>query len=175
MEGLDALEGSRRGLCAHGEVFDASSPMEDRLSSNQEEAAELLGVSERTLRRGTRRYQRGGRNTGLIDLKARHRRRAGGFRQIGRKKWSSSIASTLPGFYRSKHFPEHPGEGPGQFRLGLHLVEAASAMERRCCEGAARGKPVAPTTRKARAAAAAGHDAAPGRLALRMARGPARP
>ena len=58
---------------------------------NQEEAAELLGVSERTFRRWTRRYEEEG-EAGLVD-RGSARRRAGGFRPIGRRKWSGSIAS----------------------------------------------------------------------------------
>ena len=58
---------------------------------NQEEAAELLGVSERTFRRWTRRYEEEG-EAGLID---RRLGKTSGRRvpAIGRKKWSGSIAS----------------------------------------------------------------------------------
>jgi transposase-like protein len=56
---------------------------------NQEEAAELLGVSERTFRRWTRRYEEEG-EAGTVGSA---RRRAGGSRAIGRRKWRGFIAS----------------------------------------------------------------------------------
>ena len=58
---------------------------------NQEEAAELLGVSERTFRRWTRRYEEEG-EAGLLD---RRLGKASGKRvpAIGRKRWSGFIAS----------------------------------------------------------------------------------
>ncbi len=58
---------------------------------NQEEAAELLGVSERTFRRWTRRYEEEG-EAGLID-RGSARRRAGEFRRTGRRRLSGFIAS----------------------------------------------------------------------------------
>ena len=58
---------------------------------NQEEAAELLGVSERTFRRWTRRYEEEG-EAGLVDRRLA-RRRAGGFRPTARKRWKPFIAS----------------------------------------------------------------------------------
>jgi hypothetical protein len=76
-------------------------------------------------------------------------------------------AEEVERLYRERHqgftvkpFHEHLVKEPW-FRLGLHLAEAASAMERRSSEGAAQGGASA----QARAAAAAGHDAASGRLA----------
>ena len=58
---------------------------------NQEEAAELLGVSERTFRRWPRRYEEEG-EAGLVDRRL-GQGRAGGFRATGRRKWSGSTAS----------------------------------------------------------------------------------
>jgi hypothetical protein len=58
---------------------------------NQEEAAELLGVSERTFRRWTRAYEEEG-EAGLV-VAGSARRRASGFPPTGRRKWSGSIAS----------------------------------------------------------------------------------
>ena len=58
---------------------------------NQEEAAEPLGVSERTFRRWTRRYEEEG-EAGLFD-RGSARRRAGGFRSTGPRRWSGSVAS----------------------------------------------------------------------------------
>ena len=69
------------------------------------------------------------------------RRRAGGFRRIGRRKWSGSIASAIR---------------VSRLWLELHLAQAASAIGGRCWEGAAQGG--APS--QARAAASAGDDAA---------------
>ena len=58
---------------------------------NQAEAAELLGVSERTFRRWTRRYEEEG-EAGLWTAGSA-RRRASGFRSTGRRRWSGFIAS----------------------------------------------------------------------------------
>src|ERR1700733_9228503 len=58
---------------------------------NQEEAAELLGVSERMVRRWTRRYERRARPDYWTAGSAR--RRASGFRLTGPKRWSGFIAS----------------------------------------------------------------------------------
>ena len=49
----------------HGDVFEPSEPLGIG-ELNQEEAAELLGVSERTFRRWTRRYEEEG-EAGLVD------------------------------------------------------------------------------------------------------------
>jgi Helix-turn-helix domain len=127
---------------------------------NQAEAAELLGVSERTFRRWTRAYEEEG-EAGLLDRrlgKASGRRvpshRAEEVERLYRER--------LPWFY-GQAFPRASHQGP-RLRLGLHLVEAASAMGGRCSEGAAQRSP----PQEARAGAAAGHDAAPGRLAARL-------
>ena len=60
---------------------------------NQEEAAALLGVSERTFRRWTRRYEEEG-EAGLMD---RRLGRASGRRvpATGRRRWSAFIASAI--------------------------------------------------------------------------------
>ena len=134
---------------------------------NQEEAAESLGVSERTFRRWTRRYEDEG-EAGLID------RRLG---QASGKRVPSDRAEEVERLYREryqgftvKHFHEHLIKDHG-FGSWLHLAQAASAMGGRRAEGAAQGG----ASEEARAAAAAGDDAASGRLAPRMARRPARP
>ena len=59
---------------------------------NQEEAAELLGVSERTFRRWTRRYEEEG-EAGLSGPPARQGVGQAGSERTGRRKWSGSIAS----------------------------------------------------------------------------------
>jgi Winged helix-turn helix len=126
----------------------------------QAKAAELLGVSERTFRRWRDRYDEDGA-AGLIGSA---RRRGGGFRSTGRKKWSGFIASATRVLRSS--IPRASGEGPW-FRLGLHLVEAASAVDGGRGPGAAQRRP----SQEARAASPAGDDAASGRLAARLARG----
>jgi hypothetical protein len=134
---------------------------------NQEEAAELLGVSERTFRRWTRRYEEEG-EAGLVD------RRLG---KASGKRVSADRAEEVERLYRErypgftvKHFHEHLIKDHG-FGSWLHLDQAASAMGGGRAEGAAqRG-----ASEEARAAAVAGHDAASGRLAARLARGSAGP
>ena len=130
---------------------------------NQEEAAELLGVSERTFRRWTRRYEEEG-EAGLID------RRLG---QASGKRVPSDRAEEVERLYREryqgftvKHFHERLIKDHG-FGSWLHLAQAASAMGGRRAEGAAQGG----APEEARAAAFARHDAASGRLATRLARG----
>jgi transposase len=89
---------------------------------NQEEAAELLGVSERTFRRWTRRYEEEG-EAGLID------RRLG---QASGKRVPADRAEEVERLYREryqgftvKHFHEHlikdHGFGWGYTWLKLHL------------------------------------------------------
>ena len=119
---------------------------------NQEEAAELLGVSERTFRRWTRRYEEEG-EAGLLDRrlgKASGRRVPSGSGGGG----GAALSRALPGFY-GQAFPRASGEGP-RLWLGLHLAQAASAVDGRRAEGAAQGGASA----QARAAAVAGDDAA---------------
>ena len=131
---------------------------------NQAEAAELLGVSERTFRRWTRRYEEEG-EAGLVD------RRLG---QASGRRVPTDRAEEVERLYREryqgftvKHFHEHlvkdHGFGWGYTWLKLHLQWAG-----RGAQGAAQGGASA----QARAAAAAGHDAASGRLTARLARGP---
>jgi len=102
---------------------------------NQAEAAELLGVSERTFRRWTRRYEEDG-EAGLID------RRLG---QASGKRVPVDRAEEVERLYRERYqgfygqaLSRASGEG-SRLRLGLHLDEASSAMERGCSQGAAQG------------------------------------
>jgi Helix-turn-helix domain len=101
---------------------------------NQEEA-ELLGVSERTFRRWTRRYEDEG-EAGLID------RRLG---QASGKRVPSDRAEEVERLYREryqgftvKHFHERLIKDHG-FGSWLHLVQAASAIGGRRAEGPAQG------------------------------------
>ena len=103
---------------------------------NQEEAAELLGVSERTFRRWTRRYEEEG-EAGLLD------RRLG---KASGRRVPADRAEEVERLYREryqgftvKHF-HASGEGPWLW-VGLHLVEAAPAMDGRRAEGAAQRLP----------------------------------
>ena len=112
----------------------------------------MLGVSERTFRRWTRRYEEEG-EAGLID------RRLG---KASGKRVPADRAEEVERLYREryqgftvKHFHEHLIKDHGW--LGLHLAQAASAMDGRRGEGAAQGR----APEEARAAAVAGHDAAP--------------
>ena len=116
---------------------------------NQAEAAELLGVSERTFRRWTRRYEDEG-EAGLVD------RRLG---KASGRRVPTDRAEEVERLYREryqgftvKHFHEH---------LSRTTASAGATPGRSCAEGAAQGRPPA----QARAAAAAGDDAAPGRFA----------
>src|SRR3984885_3538736 len=102
---------------------------------NQEEAAELLGVSERTFRRWTRRYEDEG-EAGLIDRR---------LSQASGKRVPSDRAEEVERLYREryqgfavKHFHEHRVKDHG-FGSWLHLAQAASAMGGRRAEGAAQG------------------------------------
>src|ERR1700733_3075250 len=126
---------------------------------NQAEAAELLGVSERTFRRWTRAYEEEGEG-GLVARRVR----PGAGRPGG--GGGAPLPRALPGLH-GQALPRASGEGPW-LRLGLHLAEAAPAMGGRRAKGPAQGRP----SEEARAAAFAGHDAAPGWLAARLARRP---
>ena len=99
---------------------------------NQEEAAELLGVSERTFRRLTRRYEEEG-EAGLVD------RRLG--KASGRRVLADR-AEEVERLYREryhgftvKHFHEHlikdHGFGWGYTWLKLHLQWAGVVPKRR--------------------------------------------
>ena len=124
-------------------------------------------MSERTFRRWTRRYEEEG-EAGLLD------RRLG---KASGRRVPADRAEEVERLYREryqgftvKHFHEHlikdHGFGWGYTWLKLHLQWAGVVGK-----GAAQGGASA----EARAAAAAGDDAASGRLAARLARGPARP
>ena len=132
---------------------------------NQEEAAELLGVSERTFRRWTRRYEEEG-EAGLLD------RRLG---KASGKRVPVDRAEEVERLYREryqgftvKHFHEHlvkdHGFGWGYTWLKLHL-QWKGVVGKAPRKGAHRRKRGAP--------APAGDDAASGRFAPRLARRPA--
>ncbi len=130
---------------------------------NQAEAAELLGVSERTFRRWTRAYEQEG-EAGLVD------RRLG---KASGKRVPVDRAQEVERLYRErylgftvKRFHEHLAADHG-FGSWLHLAQGASAMGGRGGQGAAQGR----APEEARAAAVAGDDAASGRFAPRLARG----
>ena len=116
----------------------------------------MLGVSERTFRRWTRAYEEDG-EAGLLD------RRLG---KASGRRVPADRAEEVERLYREryqgftvKHFHEHlikdHGFGWGYTWMKLHLHGRASCRRRR-----ARTPP-----QEARAASAAGHDAASGRLA----------
>ena len=128
---------------------------------NQEEAAELLGVSERTFRC---RLRGGGRGRAL-GPQARQGVGQAGSGRPGRGG-GAALSRALPGLHRQA-LPRASDEGPW-LRLGLHLDEAASSVDGRGGEGAAQGR----ASEEARAAAVAGDDGASGRLAPRLARRP---
>ena len=124
---------------------------------NQAEAAELLGVSERTFRRWTRAYEEDG-EAGLLD---------GRLGKASGRRVPADRAEEVERLYREryqgftvKHFHEHLIKDHG-FGWGYTWTEAASSVGGRRAEGAAQGRP----PQEARAASAAGHDAASGRLA----------
>jgi transposase len=131
----------------------------DKLS--QLEAAELLGMSERTFRRWIRRFEEEG-EAGLAD------------RRLGRRSGRAvpaAEADQVARLYRErydgftvKHFHERLQRSHG-FRWGLHLDQNVPAKPRAGRDGAA--------ARRAPAQAAAPaddrHDAASGRLARGMA------
>jgi hypothetical protein len=126
---------------------------------NQAEAAELLGVSERTFRRWTRAYEEEG-EAGLVD------RRLG---KASGRRVPADRAEEVERLYRERYqgftvkpFHEHLVRDHG-FGWGY-----TPAMGGRRAKGPAQGRP----SEEARAAAFAGHDAAPGWLAARLARRP---
>ena len=95
---------------------------------NQEEAAELLGVSERTFRRWTRRYEEEG-EAGLVGPPARQGVGQAGSGGPGGGS-GAALSRALPGLH-GQAFPRASHQGP-RLRLGLHLDQAASAMDGRC-------------------------------------------
>jgi transposase len=124
---------------------------------NQEEAAELLGVSERTFRRWTRRYEEEG-EAGLID------RRLG---QASGKRVPVDRAEEVERLYREryqgftvKHFHEHlikdHGFGWGYTWLKLHLqwAIASSISGSRNRRVASVARSLAPSVPSANSAAA---------------------
>jgi transposase len=116
---------------------------------NLEEAAELLGVSERTFRRWTRRYEEEG-EAGRVD------RRLG---KASGKRVPADLAEEVERLYREryqgftvKHFHEHHGFGWGYIWLKLHL-QWAGVVPKAPRKGGA--------PEEARAPSAAGDVAAP--------------
>ena len=157
MRRTEALQGVRMAVFLNFDRWESA-------ELNQEEAAELLGVSERTFRRWTRRYEEEG-EAGLLDRrlgKASGRRvpvdRAEEVERLYRERYQG---------FTVKHFHEHlvkdHGFGWGYTWTKLHLQWMGVVGE-----GAAQGG----APQEARAAAAAGDDAASGRLAPRLARRP---
>src|SRR5277367_4468604 len=90
---------------------------------------------------------------------------AAGSRRPGRGG-GAALSRALPRLH-GQALPRASGEGP-RLRLGLHLDQASSSVDGGGREGAAQGGAPA----QARAASAAGDDAASGRLAPRLARRP---
>ena len=127
---------------------------------NQEEAAELLGVSERTFRRWRERYDEEG-EAGLVDRRVGKASGKAGSARPG-AGGGGALTSALCGLPRQA-LPRASGEG-SRLRLGVHLDESFSAVARLADEGAAQGRSPAQT----RAAAAAGDNAASGRLAAEV-------
>ncbi len=134
MEGLDAADGGPSG-CAHDGVLNILNRWESA-ELNQEEAAELLGVSERTFRRWTRRYEEEG-EAGLLD------RRLG---KASGRRVPSDRAEEVERLYREryqgftvKHFHEHlvkdHGFGWGYTWLKLHLQWAGASFRKRRARG----------------------------------------
>jgi transposase len=102
---------------------------------NQGEAAELLGVSERTFRRWRGRYEEEGK-AGLLDQRLG---RASG------KRVPTDRAEKVEPLYReryqgftAKHFREHLVKDHG-LGWGLHLDKASPAMERAVAKAPRKG------------------------------------
>src|ERR1700674_2232682 len=137
---------------------------------NQEEAAELLGVSERTFRRWTRRYEEAG-EAGLID------RRLG---KASGKRVPVDRAEEVERLYREryqgftvKHFHEHLVKDHG-FGWGYTWTKLHLQWKGLVAKAPRKGAPLRQAQEsQTRAASRAGDDAASGRLAPRLARGPA--
>ena len=127
------------------------------------EAGELLGMSERQFRRYRDRYEEDG-SEGLVD------------RRLGKpssKRVPATERERMLALYREvyrgwnvKHFHEHLRARP-RLPLGLHLGEDAAAHGGAC---GARQTPRGASA-QARTQAIRRHDAAPGRLARRLACG----
>ena len=135
----------------------------ERRELSMMEAGELLGMSERQLRRYRERFEEEG-EAGLID------------RRLGKpssKRIEAAEIDRMLELYRTvyrgwnvKHFHEH-GVARSQVQLGLHVDQDAAARSRGGGAGAApRG-----ASAQAGEEAMRGHDAAPGRLAAWLACG----
>src|SRR6059058_1062089 len=133
----------------------------EALEFSQLEAAELLGVGERTFRRWRQRYEEDG-EAGLMD------RRLG---KVSGKRVPADREAAVEALYRgrysgftAKHFHEHL-VSDHQFAWGYTWTKTF-LHSRGLLEWAPRGGGASP---QATTAAAAGHEAAPGRLAAYLA------
>src|ERR1700722_7930770 len=162
LEGLDGPDGSPSGG-AHGGVFESSAPLGiggaepgggGRVARGERADIPALDAGLRGGGRGRPRRPPARQGVGP----------AGSGRPGG--GGGAPLPRALPGLH-GQAFPRASGEGPW-LRLGLHLAEAAPAMGGRRAKGPAQGR----RSEEARAAAFAGHDAAPGWLAARLARRP---
>jgi hypothetical protein len=100
-----------------------------RAEFNQLEAAELLGVGERTFRRWRARFEEDG-EAGLLDRrlgKASGKRVPAGSGAGGGALYRDALFSG----FTAKHFHEHLVQRP-RLQLGLHLDEDLSAFQRAC-------------------------------------------
>ena len=128
---------------------------------SQLEAAELLGMGERTFRRWRRRFEGEG-EAGLVD------------RRLGKpsgKQVPVDEAMRVEALYRTrfcgftaKHFHEHLVRS--RVQVGVHVDQDVLAFQRASGEGEA----VRGASTQATAPADTRHDAAPGRLAARVDR-----
>ena len=152
---LDAPEGSRGG-CAHGKVFEPSAPLGICGAQSGRGGGAIGG--ERTDVPALDAALRGGGRSRALGPQARQGVGQAGPGGSGRGG-GAALSRALPGLH-GQALPRASHQG-SRLRLGLHLAEAASAVEGRCRKGAAqRGAP-----EEARAAAPAGDDAASGRFA----------
>ncbi len=133
---------------------------------NQKEAAELLGV-ERADVPAVARTIRGGRRSGAFGPPARQGVGQAGSGRPGGRRWSGFIASATRASRSS--ISTSIWSRTTASAWGYTWLKTASAMEGRCWKAPRKRG----ASEEARAAADAGHDAASGRLAPRMARGPA--
>ena len=156
MRRMEVLQGLRRM------EFEGDLRALARAWPSQAEAAEILGMSERTFRRWRERYEADGAE-GLIDRR-RGGTRAGGCRSTGSSGcWRNTARATST--LRSS--TSTSAAGGAWVRAGLQLDQARAAGRRlvkRCAQ--TRG-----TSQETAATAAAWHNAVPGRLGARVARG----
>ncbi len=124
---------------------------------NQCEAAELLGISERTFRRWQQRYEEAG-EAGLLD---RRLGRASGKRvPVDREEEVERLYRYALQRVHGEALSRAPG-APPRFPLGLHVDEGVPAIE-----GASGARPAARRTpAQAAATAVAWDDASSGRVA----------